>query len=400
MRIGYFASVPYRHASPIGGYAHIKQFLTHSAEAGHKLLLVHGGSHPHPNILPAPRGRIGRFLALRQCDILYYRVEYRAPRDVKWMMPPRRSMLGNPPVVWEFNSVPDYARIVGEDQAAVQGHIDDLRRLGAGCDLAVCVSQAINDYVHDKLHIANVMTVPNGSDPDLFRPDCEPVRRIVRKQGRLNVVWMGSAEVKWHNFDLLREAAWLLWGDGNAVADFHILGAGLQDIRAFPPNVHYHGSEQYEKLPNWLAAMDVGLNVYHAGAADYSCPLKLFDYMASGLALVSTDQPQVREIFGKLGQLDLLVTTNDPAALAGALRSLAADPHRVKQQGLAGRKLVVDFYNWRRAATDTLAAMQSLLDRRREPRAARTTKNSERATRNPKEEGNHEWTRMHTNEDK
>lgn len=361
MRIGYFASVRYLHGSPIGGYAHIKQFLTHSAQLGHELLLWHGGSHPHPNVRPAPRGRVRRALELRECDVLYYRCEYRAPRDAKWMLPPRRKLLGNPPVVWEFNSVPEYARIVGEDESSVQRHIADLRRLGRACDLAVCVSQAISDYVREKLEIANVMTVPNGSDPELFTPDAAPVKRVLRKPGRLNVVWMGTAEVKWHNFDLLREAAWLLWDEGNPIADFHLLGPGMQNLRELPPNVHYHGAEQYEKLPNWLAAMDVGLNVYRAGAADYSCPLKLFDYMASGLALVSTDQPQVREIFEKLGQLDLVVPTDDPKPLAAALRKLAADPARVKSQGAAGRKLVVDFYNWRRATQDTLNAIQRLL---------------------------------------
>ena len=314
MRIGYFASVEYKHNSPAGGYAHIKQFLTHAAEMGHDLLLVHGGSHPHPSIHAAPRGRLGKFFALRKVDFLYYRVEYKAPRDVKWVLPPRRSLIGNPPVVWEFNSVPEYARIVGEDEASVPRHIHDLRQYGVGCDLAVCVSQAITDYVRDKLGLRNVMTVPNGSDPDLFTPDAMPVKRIIRHPGRLNVVWIGSAEVKWHNFDMLRDAAWMLWDDGHPVVDIHILGQGMKDLRELPPNVYYHGSEQYEKLPNWLTAMDVGLNVYKAGAADFSCPLKLFDYMACGLALVSTDQPQVREIFEKLGQLDLVVPTNDAKA--------------------------------------------------------------------------------------
>ena len=273
---------------------------------------------------------------------------------------PRRSLIGNPPVVWEFNSVPEYARIVGEDEASVPRHIHDLRHFGTGVDLAVCVSQAITDYVQEKLGLRNVITVPNGSDPQLFTPDAVPVKRIVRYPGRLNVVWMGSAEVKWHNFEMLRDAAWMLWDNGSPVADFHILGSGLKGLRDWPPNVHYHGAEQYEKLPNWLTAMDVGLNVYRAGPADYSCPLKLFDYMASGLTLVSTDQPQVREIFQKLGQLDLVVPTNDAPALAAALRKLAADPQRVKRQGAAARQLAVSFYNWQRATKDTLDAMEAI----------------------------------------
>ena len=113
MRIGYFASVPYRHNSPIGGYAHIKQFLTHAAEMGHELVLMHGGDLPHPSVSCRPRKAGWRgFRHLRQVDFLYYRVEYKAPRDVKWVLPPRKTLIGSPPVAWEFNSVPEYARIV------------------------------------------------------------------------------------------------------------------------------------------------------------------------------------------------------------------------------------------------------------------------------------------------
>ena len=107
--------------------------------------------------------------------------------------------------------------------------------------------------------------------------------------------------------------------------------------------------------------MDVGLNVYHPGPADYSSPLKVFDYMASGLTVVSTEQPQAREIFQQLGQTDLLVPSDNPEALANVLRSLSTDRDRLHRQGAAGRKLVIDQYNWRRAARDTFAEIDRLL---------------------------------------
>ncbi len=112
--------------------------------------------------------------------------------------------------------------------------------------------------------------------------------------------------------------------------------------------------------------MDIGLNIYKSGAADYSSPLKIFDYMACGLCVVSTDQPQVREIFQKLNQMDLVVPTDQPEVLAHTLRRLAADPARMKQQGAAARELAVSFYNWKRAVKDTLDAMEGILAKRRE----------------------------------
>jgi glycosyltransferase involved in cell wall biosynthesis len=235
-------------------------------------------------------------------------------------------------------------------------------QLGAGVNLAVCVSRAIEQYVREKLGITRTLVVPNGSDPDLFKPDVPPVKRVQKSPDRLNVVWIGSANLGWHNFDLLRDSAWSIWnaGDGDKIV-FHVIGPGMQRMREAPPNLHYYGSEQYHLLPAWLSAMDVGLNVYHPGPADYSSPLKIFDYMASGLTVVSTEQPQAREIFHQLGQTDLLVPSDQPEALANVLRGLAHDRERVRRQGQAGRKLVIDHYNWRRAATDTFNEIQKLL---------------------------------------
>ena len=68
----------------------------------------------------------------------------------------------------------------------------------------------------------------------------------------------------------------------------------------------------------------------------------------------------MREIFDQLGQTDLLVRGDDPEALALTIRKLAADPERLRRQGSAGRQLVIDRYNWRRAAKDTFDALDRL----------------------------------------
>jgi glycosyltransferase involved in cell wall biosynthesis len=175
---------------------------------------------------------------------------------------------------------------------------------------------------------------------------------------------MGSGGLSWNSFELLRQAAQLLW-ERNQLTAFHIIGqipVGL--MRDMPPNIYYHGFESYEALPNWLSAMDVGLCLYYPGPADYGSPLKLFDYMASGLTVVSTPQPQVIEVFEKLEQSDLIVSADDPIALADMLQSLAHNREKVRCQGQKSRQLVLDFYNWRRAVQDTLSEIERLLQER------------------------------------
>jgi glycosyltransferase involved in cell wall biosynthesis len=186
---------------------------------------------------------------------------------------------------------------------------------------------------------------------------------------KLNVVWIGSASIGWHDFDLLRESADRLWHScGHAIA-FHILGENFAGQRDLPPNVHYYGAELYEQLPYWLAGMDVGLILSRPGAADYSSPVKLFDYLACGLAVAGTRQPQVVDVLQPLDQADLLTPPGDAPALADALVRLAADRERVRRLGAAGRKLVERRYNWRRAVGETFEAIHTV--QRERSRASR-----------------------------
>jgi glycosyltransferase involved in cell wall biosynthesis len=115
--------------------------------------------------------------------------------------------------------------------------------------------------------------------------------------------------------------------------------------------------------------MDVGLCLYRPGPADYSSPLKVFDYMSSGLAVVATDQPQTRQLLTELGCPDLLMSPDDPARLADALEALAGDRDRVKDLARRSRNLSVAKYTWRRAVTDTFAEIDKIAAQRRKPAA-------------------------------
>jgi len=295
-------------------------------------------------------------------DVIYTRLEWAPPGPARWAVSPYREILGSPLIVWEFNTVPEFGLVLDNSQEAIAGAMATFKRYGQGCDLAICVSDALADYVRERFDLRCVITVPNGSDPNLFRPDCAPVRRMQSNTPDLKVLWIGSADLPWHNFELLRNTADYLWEhDERDQISFHVIGRGLTDFRDMPPNVNYYGLECYEQLPHWLSAMDVGLIIYRDGPSYYGSPLKLFDYMASGLAVVATDQPQVRAVFAELEQLDLLLQGEDPEELAGLLLSLAQNRQRVKKQGAAARELVVQKYNWKKSVARIFGEIEILI---------------------------------------
>lgn len=363
LRIAY-ANATYQLNASSGGNVHVGQFISNAVSQGHEVWSW--SNNQHPAVCPLPSTRLQRMITLRNIDVIYTRIEDRLPGAgfLRWSIRPYKQLIGNPITVWEFNTVPEYGLIQGKSSAQVEQEIEKFRRYSHECDLAVCVSNALADYVRSRLNIRHVITIPNGSDPELFHPDVPPVYHIQRKPEQLNVVWMGSADLAWHNFKLLKDTAQLLWESNQSMTvAFHIIGQTHAVMREMPPNVYCYGTENYQFLPQWLTAMDVGLCIYHPGPADYSSPLKVFDYMSSGLTVVGTEQPQLQEIFGQLSQLDLLAPANDPKALATILLSLASHPERVRYQGEKSRQLVLDFYNWSRAVRDAVTEIQILRDK-------------------------------------
>ncbi len=105
-------------------------------------------------------------------------------------------------------------------------------------------------------------------------------------------------------------------------------------------------------VPQRLAAasMLVLPNTASAISDRYTSPLKLFEYLALGRAIVASDLPSIREVLTD-GDTAALVRPGDPAALAAALRALASDPARTAALGSAARRLAPR-YTWSaRAAT-------------------------------------------------
>lgn len=358
MRIAYL-NTQYKPHLSTGVNAHVKQFVVNARELGHEIWMDGKEAHPLASLLPY--GRLSLVRTLRGLDAFYVRIEWSLPPQARWAIPPFRPLLGNKPIFWEFNTVPEYGQIRGYSPKDVLHAESQLKKYGRGCDFAICVTDEISNYVRDILKIQKASTIPNGSDPVLFHPDATPVRRVESLPGTLQAVWMGSADLSWHHFDLLREAAEYLWIQGHCKrVQFHLIGRGMHGMRDMPPNVHYHGPVPYEELPGWLCRMDVGLVLYHDGPAKMGSPLKLFDYLASGLVVVANDHPQVRSVLSEIDQSELVLKQNDPKELAAILLNLSEQSDWRKQQGKKGRELIITKYNGKDLVKSIFAKIESI----------------------------------------
>ncbi len=90
-------------------------------------------------------------------------------------------------------------------------------------------------------------------------------------------------------------------------------------------------------------------------------PTKLFEYMAFGLPIVSSDLPSTQP-FVSHGVNGLLAEATDPAAHASALLRVLADGTAAARMGRAGRHLVETRFNWERMAPRLLALYEAVLE--------------------------------------
>ena len=357
MKIG-FLNATYSLTSTGGGSAHIRQFVNLACELGHEIWSY--GSIERSGCRSYSHKRIKRLAELKTTDCFYHRIQGPIPDSILWWQAKWKQWIAPAPQVWEWNTVPEFGMLSGKTKTQIAEERAKWRQLAKLCNLSICVSATMVDYLGE-LGFKNCLVVPNGSDPERFGSDVKPCDRIAEYPTSCNVVWIGSGDISWHDFETIRKVALQFASRKDAQVDFHIIGSGLRDLHSAPKNLHYHGQVSYQHLPNWLAGTQVGIIAYKDGPAMHSSPLKLFDYMASGLAVISTEQPQVREILSEVGLQDNVVPLADHAALSDLIVRLAKSPTLASQQGRKLRELVIKKYTWRRNAETILGAIHELV---------------------------------------
>ena len=129
-------------------------------------------------------------------------------------------------------------------------------------------------------------------------------------------------------------------------------------------NVILTGFIPNARLPLYQAACDVLLMPYqkHVAAssggdiAPYLSPMKLFEYLACGRAILSSDLPVLREVLNPANAV--LLNPEDIDGWADALRTLQNDPQHGKILGQQARRDAA-LYTWEARAGAILAGLEA-----------------------------------------
>lgn len=225
------------------------------------------------------------------------------------------------------------------------------RRVWRDADGYVTITAALAAELRDRFGPRErLMVVPDGvrlpaAAPPL--PPWPPRSPVVAYSGHL-YPWKG-VDLLLHALRDLPEVRGRIVGGHPQEADLPRLQA-LAAALGIGGRVTFTGWVKRSAVATALAEADVLVLPHPATplAAQYTSPLKLFEYMAARRPIVASDLPALREILAD-GQNAVLVPPGDPPALAAGIRRVLDDPDLARR--LADRAFHdVAAYSWDRRA--------------------------------------------------
>lgn len=135
---------------------------------------------------------------------------------------------------------------------------------------------------------------------------------------------------------------------------------GFESIRE---NLIFYGYTDHQRALPYAARATAGLALLKP-VGDYpeSYTTKMFEYMALGLPVVTSDFPLYRDIIER-HQCGYCVSPTNPVQVANALVSLVERPDESAIMGQRGRHSVETLYNWRSEAQKLLAYYTLVINR-------------------------------------
>lgn len=217
-----------------------------------------------------------------------------------------------------------------------------------------------------------IEVIPNAIDLERFVQASSPetAKSQIGLEGKLIVGFIGFAR-DWHGLDKIVELLArpevpknlhaMIVGEGPAIGNLKVLAGAL----GAADRVTFAGLVKRDKIATFVSALDIALL---PSCVDYCSPLKLFEYMALGKAIVAPDQPNIREAVSD-GVSALLFGPGHCASMEEGVLRLTADADLRRRLGGAAQSLIRSRgFTWRRNAERVVELGRRLSQKRRDTR--------------------------------
>lgn len=230
----------------------------------------------------------------------------------------------------------------------------------AGATRIITVSNQLKNHLIDNwgLKAEKISVIPNGAEIDCFNPSANPLdaRAKLSLPEQPIILYVGKFW-PWHAIFQMVDIFNLVH---KQISNVHLyfVGDGPTRLQAeayvreldLNQNITFIGAIPNEKIPGYLAACDIAVAPFlKYSQGNGGSPLKLFEYMAAGKAIVATATGQVPEII-RHGENGLLVPPDDVHGFSSAILELLANRELRDRLGKKARQDVERKYTWRQYA--------------------------------------------------
>ena len=203
-------------------------------------------------------------------------------------------------------------------------------------------------------------TWSSGVDPDLFA-DCAKHRQFPRLTEPIVLIYIGCMHVE-RNLLTMSEAVvraneeqrrfkLILVGEGN---DEERLSAFAKEN---PDSIEFHGSVPSSEIPNWLAKSHIGILPFpDEEKFRVSSPLKLFEYLASGMPVMATHIRCHTDVMPEDALYVFWVYGSDTVALKKALEDIQEKKNDLAAIAQASGE-DIDRWTWQHSAQQVAAGI-------------------------------------------
>jgi len=227
-----------------------------------------------------------------------------------------------------------------------------IKRVLLKCRGIISISEGLKDfYKLNGIDANKILVAPDGVDIEEFNIDI--LKEKVRQKLNLPldkkiILYTGSFYLyDWKGVDVLLEASKLFSNEHL----FLLVGGSREDIKKIQnkyklKNTMLIGHKLHREIPYYLKAADVLVLPNKKGdetSEKYTSPLKLFEYMASGVPIVASDLHSIKEILNEKNAV--LVEPNNFQNLTEGIIKALENPDfsdKISKQAL----LDVSKYTW------------------------------------------------------
>ncbi len=309
---------------------------------------------PYLNVFSNYRFMDAAVQALKDCDVIYERNGlYNAGLGMA------AARLGKPYVIFfEADQLMELDIMKRPVTGWLRRRAESILRFNLKtADCIICVTKAGKKHLIEQWKVPGdkILVFPNAVDVDKFKPSIASRERKRASLGLGNqplIIFVGNF-FQWHDVDTLLEgfrwarqscpeARLVLVGDGERRAQMMERASEL-DLEGA---ARFTGIVSHTEVPGYIAAADIAVVPYPPMKQEmWLSPLKLFEYMACGKAIVASATGQIKEVI-RPGENGLLVSPGEANDLGGALVKLIENPELRISLGAQARQDAVAQFSW------------------------------------------------------